>query len=204
MNRRPKTSSAPFSTRCKNPLALYFFQHAKSQSVNHSVNRSIGLSIMSGALTCLRSLWMPAHRFTPPPSLGSASARINSLSDRGEHHLDAHTLYVQFTHTHASAHRHTEPWQPSSVALGSFEVQQKCSNVTALGDRLLAPWHPYYSQSSPLPPRAEPAHLRRHLHKTCTCSCQAPSSCQYFCIVSDFFVVCFFVLFFRLHPTTLL
>lgn len=95
------------------------------------------------------------------------SACINSIPDHGEHHLDTHTHTVCTAYTHM--HWHTEPWQQSSVRFGSFEVQQKCSNVTALGDRLLAPWHPYYSPSSPRPPLTKPAHLQHHLPKTCTC-----------------------------------
>ena len=56
-------------------------------------------------------------------------------------------MYCLHTHTHT-----LEPSQQSSVRFGSFEAKQKCGNVTALGDRLLAPWHPYYSPAPPPPP----------------------------------------------------
>lgn len=82
--------------------------------------------------------------------LSRVSQHIIPISDHSERDLDARIQYVLLTHTHT----HTEPSQQSSVRFGFFEAEQKCSNVTAWGDRLLAPWHPYYS----LLPSSLPAH----------------------------------------------
>lgn len=98
--------------------------------------------------------WFSRYNTVSSLSLGSVSHRFIAVSDHSEHHLDTHIQYVPLTHTH------TEPSQQSSVRFGSFEAEQKCSNVTALGDRLLAPWHPYYtlllSSSSPQPSSSSP------------------------------------------------
>ena len=80
---------------------------------------------------------------------------IIPISDHSERHLGTHIQYVLLTHTHTYTYT-LEPSQQSSVRFGSFEAKQKCGNVTALGDRLLAPWHPYYSPAPPPPPPPHP------------------------------------------------
>lgn len=117
-NRRLKTCSAPSPLDAKSTRAFFFFfplPNSRSQS-NQSINQlvSMRLSVASCAGpngTRAHASCSPECRLTDPLlslSLGSVSARVNSPSDRGEHHLDAHTLYVQFTHarmhTHALTH----------------------------------------------------------------------------------------------------